>query len=93
MTRYLVRVWLRNETAPDTEAEVPYFSIGLVHNLLVDGVSTGEPVCFGPVTGDPNVEPGEQARADIGFRGGAVDSGATVVIEMGDIDLTIGATP
>lgn len=94
-TQVVIELAGQNNTddRPADNTDDHYFSSADVDGLLVNGVSH-DASCFGPVTGDQTLEPGEGAVAWIGFRTTAIPTGAELSVEMKpDGTVKIGTSP
>ena len=82
-TQVVIELAVRNDTddRPDDNTDDHYFYDPDIDGLLVNGVSY-ELFCFGPVTGQQTLEPGERAIAWIGFRTTGVATGSELMLAL-----------
>lgn len=88
-TVLVLQVTLQNHGTQDE-----YFYWAMIRDLLVDTFSIGDPTCFSMLSADQNVEPGEGARALVGWDGEFDPAGVPLVLEVsgGDVAFDIEIT-
>jgi TIR domain len=81
------------EPAPDDTVPSVYFGEGWIEGLLVDRVLQSDVSCWGPVNGDPNLQPDQRAIITMGFDSKIDPTGVPLALELSDLGALQIATP
>ena len=71
-----------------------YYSIGWIQGIVVDGVVQSDVRCWGPVVGDPQLQPEQTAIATMGFHSEFDPTGKELALQLSDLGaLDLGRAP
>ena len=84
-----------SEPRPDvTDDGGAYYGIGWIDGIVVGGVVQSDVRCWGPVVGDPQLQPEQTAIATMGFHSDIDPTGKEVALQFSDLGvLDLGLAP
>ena len=62
-----------------------YLGTGWIGGIVVDGIVQSDVRCWGPVVGDPQLQPGQRAIATMGFHSDIDPTGKQLALQLSDL--------